>query len=85
MTVIFYKINCYFSIIIVGKYMKRIILTLAACFLIFQLSAQENNEKIRTITVDDAVLLATDNNISIKIQKSKLNTLKRKNTFFIFI
>ena len=61
--------------------MKRILVTLTAIFFAFQLSAQQNEAKIRKITVDEAVLLATDNNISIKIQKSKLNTLKRKNTF----
>ena len=61
--------------------MKRILVTLTAIFFAFQLSAQQNEAKVRKITVDEAVLLATDNNISIKIQKSKLNTLKRKNTF----
>ncbi len=59
--------------------MKRIILTLAACFLIFQLSAQENNEKIRTITVDDAVLLAAANNISLQRQKISLDMLEKRN------
>ena len=61
--------------------MKRILITVTALFFVFQLSAQQSQAKIRKITVEEAVSLAADNNISIKIQKNKLNTLKRKNNF----
>ena len=59
--------------------MKRVILTFAACFLIFQLSAQDNIEKIRNITVEDAVLLAANNNISLQRQKISLDLLEKRN------
>lgn len=59
--------------------MKRIIFSFAAVFLIFQLHAQENEGNVRKITVDDAVILAADNNISLKRQKINLDTLERRN------
>ena len=59
--------------------MKRFIILLAVILLIFQVSAQENEGNIRKITVDDAVILAADNNISLKRQKISLDTLERRN------
>lgn len=58
--------------------MKRFIiaLLLASSFMLF---AQESEEKVRIITVEDAVILAADNNISLKRQKISLNALKRRN------
>ncbi len=59
--------------------MKRLII-LAVFSSAFFLFAQEADEKIRTITVEDAVILAADNNISLKRQKINLETLKRRNS-----
>ena len=58
--------------------MKRFILAImiSAAFLLF---AEESEEKVRKITVDDAVILAADNNISLKRQKISLETLERRN------
>ena len=59
--------------------MKRLIFTVTAFLLIFQLSAQENNEKVRKITVEDAVVLAADNNISLQRQRLTLDMLEKRN------
>ncbi len=59
--------------------MKRLIIVLASVFLIFSLSAQESPSNIRTITVEDAVILAADNNISLKRQKLNLDLLEKRN------
>lgn len=59
--------------------MKRLIFTVTAIFLISPFFAQENESKVRKITVDDAVILAADNNISLKRQKLALETLERRN------
>ncbi len=58
--------------------MKRLII---AIFLVssFFLYAEETKEKVRVITVDDAVILAADNNISLKRQRISLETLERRN------
>ena len=58
--------------------MKRLII-LAVLSSAFFLFAQEADEKVRTITVEDAVILAADNNISLKRQKISLDTLERRN------
>ena len=58
--------------------MKRFILAMIVTAS-FSLYAQEAIEKVRTITVDDAVILAADNNISLKRQKISLDTLERRN------
>ncbi len=57
--------------------MKRlfILLLAASCFTLY---AEPASEKIRTITVDDAVILAADNNISLKRQRINLENLERK-------
>ena len=59
--------------------MKRLItiMFVAACF--FVLNAQEKSEKIRIITVDDAVILAADNNISLQRQRISQEKLERQN------
>ena len=59
--------------------MKRLITIMLAATCFFVLNAQEKSEDIRTITVDDAVILAADNNISLKRQKINLDTLERRN------
>ena len=59
--------------------MKRLITIMLAATCFFVLNAQERSEDIRTITVDDAVILAADNNISLKRQKINLDTLERRN------
>ena len=60
--------------------MKRLIFVfmLASTVMLY---AQESIsvEKVRKITVDDAVILAADNNISLKRKRISLNTAKRKN------
>ena len=43
------------------------------------LYADDSADKIRTITVEDAVILAADNNITLKQQRLSLETLERKN------
>jgi len=58
--------------------MKRFILiTLFA--LGYSLFAEPSKEKIRPITVEDAVILAADNNISLKRQRISLENLERRN------
>lgn len=59
--------------------MKRLIFTLAAVFIALQLTAQETQSDVRSITVEDAVILAADNNISLKRQRINLETLERRN------
>lgn len=59
--------------------MKRILLVVLAFFSLFLLNAQDRTEKIRIITVEDAVILAADNNISLKRQRITLDTLERRN------
>ena len=59
--------------------MKRIILAAIAFFCVFLLNAQTDKDKVRTITVDEAVILAADNNISLKRQRVSLETLERRN------
>lgn len=58
--------------------MKRLIFTLFAASA-FMLYAQDVAEKIRTITVDEAVILAADNNVTLKRQRISLETLERRN------
>ena len=57
--------------------MKRLIFALALSAM-FVLNAQEDGN-VRKITIEDAVILAADNNISLKRQKISLETLERKN------
>lgn len=57
--------------------MKRLIFALALSAM-FALNAQEDGN-VRKITIEDAVILAADNNISLKRQKISLETLERKN------
>lgn len=59
--------------------MKRLILAACAFCCVFLLNAQTGTEKVRTITVDEAVILAADNNISLKRQRVSLETLERRN------
>lgn len=59
--------------------MKRIISAAIVLFCAFSLNAQAGSEKVRTITVDEAVILAADNNISLKRQRVSLETLERRN------
>ena len=56
--------------------MKKVLLltTIFLCGMVFCYS-QEN---IRKLTVDDAVILAADNNISLQRQRISLNTLEKK-------
>ena len=60
--------------------MKRLIIAMVLVSTGF-LYAQESTsvEKVRKITVDDAVILAADNNISLKRKRISLNTAERKN------
>lgn len=58
--------------------MKRIFFVLTACFIFFSLSAQEKSGNVRRITIDDAVILAADNNVSLKQQKISLDLLKKQ-------
>ena len=60
--------------------MKRFITILFAGTCLFMLSAQEKSQNTRIITVDEAVILAADNNISLKRQKISLDTLERRNS-----
>ena len=57
--------------------MKRIIIVFTAFFMIFNLSAQEK-AAVRKITVDDAVILAADNNITLKKERISLDLLKKQ-------
>ena len=59
--------------------MKRLITIMFASACFFVLNAQENSEKIRTIIVDDAVILAADNNITLQRQKISQERLERQN------
>ena len=58
--------------------MKRLITTMLAAACFFSLNALAKSEKIRIITVDDAVILAADNNISLQRQRINLETLERR-------
>lgn len=58
--------------------MKRLIFAILLCASAL-LYAQETDSKIRKITADEAVILAADNNISLKRQKISLDTLERRN------
>ena len=60
--------------------MKRLIFVFMIASTVM-LYAQESIsvEKVRKITVDDAVILAADNNISLKRKRISLNTAERKN------
>ena len=59
--------------------MKRFITIMFAAACVFILNAQENTKQVRVITIDEAVILAADNNISLKRQKINLDTLERRN------
>ena len=61
--------------------MKRLVFALFALMTAstFMLYADEALEKVRTITVDDAVILAADNNVTLKRQRISLETLERRN------
>ena len=59
--------------------MKRLITIMFASACFFVLNAQEKSENIRTITVDDAVILAADNNISLQRQRISQEKLERQN------
>ena len=59
--------------------MKRLITIMLAATCFFVLNAQEKSEDIRTITVDDAVILAADNNISLQRQRISQEKLERQN------
>ncbi len=59
--------------------MKRTIFAAIALFCSLSLNAQTEKDKVRTITVDEAVILAADNNISLKRQRISLETLERRN------
>lgn len=56
--------------------MKKVLLltTIFLCGMVFCYS----QESIRKLTVDDAVILAADNNISLQRQRISLNTLEKK-------
>ena len=58
--------------------MKRIVIAIMVAAA-FSLYAEESTEKSRIITVDEAVILAADNNISLKRQRINLESLERKN------
>ncbi len=61
------------------KMMKRFLIISMLCAAVFPIFAQNASDKVRTITVDDAVILAADNNISLKRQRISLDTLERRN------
>ncbi len=58
--------------------MKRFIL-LVLFAVSSSLFAEQTKEKIRFITVEDSVILAADNNISLKRQRISLENLERRN------
>ena len=58
--------------------MKRLIIAMIVAAS-FSLYAQSANENTRVITVEDAVVLAADNNISLKRQKLTLDALDKRN------
>ncbi len=68
--------------------MKRLITTMFVCSCFFVLNnplnaqnqqpTQDKSEKIRIITVEDAVNLAAENNISLKSKQVSLKTLERR-------
>lgn len=60
--------------------MKKTLLVSALIFITATAFCQ-NVENVKKITVDDAVILAADNNLSLKRQKISLDLAKRKNTF----
>ncbi len=60
--------------------MKRLIIFMGvAATLSFMSFAQDSSEIVRKISIDDAVVLAAENNISLKRQKITLDTLERRN------
>ena len=61
------------------KMMKRFLIISMLCAAVFPIFAQNASDKVRTITVDEAVILAADNNISLKRQRISLDTLERRN------
>ena len=61
------------------KMMKRFLIISMLCAAVFPIFAQNASDKVRTITVDEAVILAADNNISLKRQRISLETLERRN------
>lgn len=58
--------------------MKRLIIAMIVTAS-FSLYAQSANDNTRVITVEDAVILAADNNISLKRQKLTLDALDKRN------
>jgi outer membrane protein TolC len=58
--------------------MKRIIIVLTAFLMTFYLLAEEKSANARKITVEDAVILATDNNITLKKERLSLDLLKKQ-------
>ena len=61
------------------KILKRTVLLFvvpALCGALF--AQQKNDEKVRMITLDEAVVLAADNNISLKQQRISLDLLKKQ-------
>lgn len=56
---------------------KKLLILSAVTFLSFTISAQE--KAVYTLTADEAVILATDNNVNLKRQKLNLDLLKKKN------
>lgn len=58
--------------------MKRIIIVFTAFLMTFSLLAEEKSGNARKITVEDAVILAADNNITLKKERISLDLLKKQ-------
>lgn len=58
--------------------MKRIIIVFTAFLMTFCLLAEEKSANARKITVEDAVILAADNNITLKKERLSLELLKKQ-------
>ena len=59
--------------------MKRLKFIIFFSFCFFILGAEENFTQIKKISVEDAVRLASENNISLKRQEINLKTLEKRN------
>lgn len=64
---------------------KRILLSglilTSLSYLVFAQSVSENNSEVLNLTIEDAVSMAIENNISIKQSRMALSTLEKKNKY----
>jgi len=64
-----------------GIFMKfqKLITLLSLCLVFSAYGQTENKPEVRKLTIDDAVILAADNNVSLKRQRISLEQLEKKN------